>query len=339
MKPPKSAAPGRLLTQVAGERRTGALIVGGPPGGTVYLVDGQVTYAESAAAPGVGELLTASGRLAPRTWQAALDAGTSRATVGQLLLDQGHITQGELELCVLGATYDAAYFALSPAAAPVDFLEDATHWLGPVVRVDPAAITRESRRRARLLDEIFPYPQIDTAVVIPVTRPPRERITLTAAQWELLVHSDGQRTPADLAQLLGRAGYATIQELRRLAAAGLLELPAPREPAGQPDLVRLPRMRGTAVDIQRPVVPGTDGPTVPIVTGARPGLASGDPPPQQRRPDSATANGTAYRAPRLARRKPGAKLPKEMAAEPAPAPPSTDEVLLKRIRTALKALR
>ncbi|MEV4637602.1 DUF4388 domain-containing protein [Actinoplanes sp. NPDC049548] len=338
MKSPKSAAPGRLLTQVAGERRTGALIVGGPPGGTVYLVDGQVTYAESAAAPGVGELLTASGRLAPRTWQAALDAGTAQATVGQLLLAQGHITQGELELCVLGATYDAAYFALSPATAPVDFLDGATHWLGPVVQVDPAAVTRESRRRARLLDEIFPYPQIDTAVVIPVTRAPRERITLTAPQWELLVHADGQRTPADLAQLLGRAGYATIQELRRLAAAGLIELPAPRERAG-PDFVRLPRARGTAVDVQRPALPGTDGPTVPIVTGARPGLASGDPPPQQRQPDPATASGTAYRAPRLARRKPGAKLPKEVAAEPVQTHPGTDEVLLKRIRTALRALR
>ena len=42
------------------------------------------------------------------------------------------------------------------------------------------------------------------------------------------MHADGQRTPADLAQLLGRAGYATIQELRRLAALGLIELPAVR---------------------------------------------------------------------------------------------------------------
>ncbi|BCJ51496.1 hypothetical protein Asp14428_29710 [Actinoplanes sp. NBRC 14428] len=339
MKPPKSAAPGRLLTQVAGERRTGALIVGGPPGGTVYLVEGLVTYAESAAAPGVGELLTASGRLAPRTWQAALDAGTSHATVGRLLLEQGHITQGEMELCVLGATYDAAYFALSPVSAPVDFLDGATHWLGELVRVDPAAVTRESRRRGRLLDEIFPYPQIDTAAVIPATRPPRERITLTAPQWELLVHADGQRTPADLAQLLGRAGYATIQELRRLAAAGLIELPAPRERAGKPEFVRLPRARGTAVDVQRPAPGGTDGPTVPIVTSPRPGLASGDPPPQQRQPDPATANGTAYRAPRLARRKPGAKLPREVAADTAHVHPGTDEVLLKRIRTALRALR
>ncbi len=340
MKASKTVAPGRLLTQVAGERQTGALVVGGQPGGTVYLIAGQVSYAESPAAPGVGELLTASGRLAARTWQAALDAGMSRAEVGQLLLQQGHLTQGELELCVLGATYDAAYFALSPASAPVDFLDGATHWLGQVVRVDPGAVTREARRRSRLLDEIFPYPQLDTAAVIPVPRPPVERITLTAAQWELLVQADGQRTPADLAQLLGRAGYATIQELRRLAALGLIERPEVRERTGENRYpVRLPRPRGTAVDVRRQSVPGTDGPTGPIIAGPRPAPASGDPHPHAREPDPAAAIGTAYRPPRLARRKPGAKLPKDIAADTGQAHTGTDEVLLRRIRTALRALR
>jgi hypothetical protein len=329
--PSQTAAPGDLLTQAAGGRRTGALVVGGHgrPGGTVYLVDGAVIYAESPAAPGVGELLTSSGRLAGRTWQAALDAGTSRARVGQLLLEQGHLTQGELELCVLGAIYDAAYFALAPDTAEVEFLDGATHWLGPVIRVDAAAVLREAQRRARLLDEIHPHPEIDTAPVIPVPRPPVERLTLTALQWELVVHADGQRTPADLAQLLGRAGYATIQELRRLAAQGLIEKPEVR-PADDPGLIRLPRARGTAVDVHRPAADPGDEPLVEVVS---PGAtASGDPPP------AGEPTGTVYR-PRLARRKPGAKLPKEIASEPPPVHPGTDEVLLKRIRTALRALR
>jgi hypothetical protein len=330
--PSKTAPPGRLLTQAAGDRATGALVVGGAPGGTVYLVEGRVIYAESPAAPGVGELLTSSGRLAGRTWQAALDAGTSNARVGALLLEQGHLTQGELELCILGAIYDAAYFALSPASAPVEFLEGATHWLGPVVRADAAAVNREARRRARLLDEIHPHPEIDSAPVTPVPRPPVERITLTAPQWELLVHADGQRTPADLAQLLGRAGYATIQELRRLAALGLLEPPPAPRPADDPGLVRLPRARGTAVDVHRatPAIEHTE-PLVEVVSRSTP--ASGDP------PGAAEPAGTVYRPPRLARRKPGAKLPKELAAEPPQMHSGTDEVLLKRIRTALRALR
>ena len=375
----KTAAPGRLLTQVAGERQTGALVVGGHPGGAVYVLEGRVIYAETAAAPGVGELLTSSGRLAARTWQNALDLGTSTARVGRLLVDQGHLTQGELELCVLGATYDAAYFALAPAAAPVEFLESATHWLGPVVHIDPAAVTREVRRRVRLLEEIFPDPRVDTAPVIPVPSPPRERVSLTAAQWELLVAADGQRTPADLAQLLGKAGYATIQELRRLAALGLIELPEVR--GDGPEFVRLPRARGTAVDVRRPVARVDDSPAFPVIAGKAavtapapsapvsapplpppPGpLSPGPPSPVSPPPllpphapppavggvdpaphsgaDEGNANGPAYRPPRLARRKPGAKLPKELVGEPPPVHQGTDEVLLKRIRTALRALR
>jgi hypothetical protein len=369
----KTATAVRLLTQVAGERQTGALVVGGHPGGAVYVLEGHVIYAESPSAPGVGELLTASGRLAGRTWQNALDQGTSTARVGRLLVEQGHLTQGELELCVLGATYDAAYFTLAPGAAPADFLGGATHWLGPVVHIDPAAVNREVRRRIRLLDEIYPDSRVDTAVVSPVARPPRERITLTSPQWELLVHADGQRTPADLALLLGKAGYATIQELRRLAALGLIEPPEVRGEG--PDFVRLPRTRGTAVDVHRPSPRRDDAPTVPVISGPRtaaqpsgadpvrhsgalssgavssgaagsagtspaavsssvfpaaasPVMTSADP------PDEAV-----YRPPRLARRRPGAKLPKEIAGETPPAHPGADEFLLRRIRTALRALR
>ncbi|MEU4422778.1 DUF4388 domain-containing protein [Actinoplanes sp. NPDC024001] len=342
MTPTKTAAPGSLLTQVAGERQTGALVVGGHPGGAVYVFEGRIVYAESPAAPGVGALLTSSGRLAGRTWQNALDLGTSTARVGQLLVEQGHLTQGELELCVLGAIYDAAYFVLSSPSAPAKFVPDAAHWLGAVVHVDAAAIDREVRRRVRLLDDILPNPRIDTAPVIPVTRAPRERVVLTALQWELLVHADGQRTPADLALLLGRAGFATIQELRRLAALGLIELPAVRAADG-PDFVRLPQPRGVSVPVARPAVDVADAPTVPVISGPEP-VTARTPPPNSEPPLAATPaadnNAGVYRPPRLARRKPGAKLPKEMAAaENPPVHQGTDEVLLKRIRTALRALR
>lgn len=330
MTPAKSAGPARLLTRAAAERQTGVIMVGGHPGGAVYVLDGRVIYAESPSAPGVGELLTSSGRLAARTWQNALDLGTSTARVGRLLVEQGHLTQGELELCVLGATYDAAYFALADPDAPADFLSGATHWLGAIVHIDPAAVDREVRRRVRTLAEIFPDARVDSAAVSPVPRPPRERIALTALQWELLVHADGQRTPADLALLLGKAGFATVQELRRLAAQGLIELPEVR--ADSPDLVHLPRARGTAVDARRPAAPPAEAPAVPVVRGAA------EPPPPVVAEET-PPNGTVYRPPRLARRKPGAKLPKEVAGEPPPVHPGTDEVLLKRIRTALRALR
>ncbi|WP_430782156.1 DUF4388 domain-containing protein [Actinoplanes sp. G11-F43] len=341
MAPTTTAAPGDLLLQASGARQTGALMVGGHPGGAVYVVEGRVMYAESPAAPGVGELLTSSGRLAGRTWQQALDIGGSTARVGRLLVEQGHLTQGELELCVLGSTYDAAYFVLAESSAPAEFRAGATHWLGQVVHIDAAAVDREVRRRVHLLDEIFPNPLIDVSPVIPVARPPRERVTITAPQWELLVHADGQRTPADLAQLLGRAGYAIIQELRRMAAAGLIEQPEIR--AVDPhEFVRLPLPRGSAAPVARPApAPAPVSPVVgvpPVVSAPEPAARipppGGDPPPTPGADHNAGSN-----RPRLARRKPGAKLPKEMAGESPQVHQGTDEVLLKRIRTALRALR
>jgi hypothetical protein len=345
-RPTKTAQPARMLTQIAGAQQTGSLAVDGTPGGTLHLVEGHVTYAESPAAPGVGELLTASGRLAARTWEAALEKGSADGSVGRLLVEEGHLTQGELELCVLGAIYDAAYFVLQPVSAPVEFVENAPHWLGTVIRVDAAAVGREARRRARLLDEIFPHPELDRAPVTPVPRPPVERVALTSLQWELLVHADGQRTPADLAQLLGRAGYATLQELRKLARQGLLELPPPQDPPTDPTFVRLPRGGGPYADIERAAVPVTmysPNPTgtVPTVpgNGATPAASAKDPPAAP--PATSTKENGSDRLPRLPRRKPNARLPKGVAPADANTPVhhGADEVLLKRIRTALRALR
>jgi hypothetical protein len=93
-----------------------------------------------------------------------------------------------------------------------------------------------------------------------------------------------------------------------------------------------------AVDIHRPVVKLDEGPLVPVVTATAP--AQPPPPPSELTSDPAGTNGTIYRPPRLARRKPGAKLPKDMPADSTPVIHSgADEVLLKRIRTALRALR
>jgi hypothetical protein len=157
------------------------------------------------------------------------------------------------------------------------------------------------------------------------------------------MHADGQRTPADLSQLLGRAGYATIQELRRLGRQGLLEMPPPADPPTDPDFVRLPRARGPYADRERPPVTATTyspkPPGVPIVPGSatEPPAASKDPPA----PVATNPVGTPDRPPRLARRKPNAHLPKGVAPADADTPThqGTDEVLLKRIRTALRALR
>ncbi|MFC5664169.1 hypothetical protein ACFP3U_14390 [Kitasatospora misakiensis] len=224
--------PGAAVERLAGERATGALR---GPAGTVYLVDGLVTHAESDRAPDLATLLTVSGRLDRDTWQEAVHRFGPYARVGEALVEQGRLTRGELELCHLGTLYDAACFLLDTPAtlASWTFAPGMRHWLGPVAAVGAERLRREAERRRHLLDRIWPSAQLDTAPLRRAApqaaaapgrharrvRPPTRR------QCELLDHADGRRTPAELARLLGRSAFATTADVRRLGAGGLLAGP------------------------------------------------------------------------------------------------------------------
>ncbi|KIF01352.1 hypothetical protein PL81_36025, partial [Streptomyces sp. RSD-27] len=102
--------------------------------------------------------------------------------------------------------------------------------------VPAAAVERETRRRRELLDAVWPYPRLDTAPVVP--RPAAPGQIVTARQRALLAQADGVRTPADLAWVLGRPAFHTLLDVRRLAAAGLVE--TPHTPAAPPPAAPLP---------------------------------------------------------------------------------------------------
>ncbi|MFG2907166.1 hypothetical protein ACGF13_19130 [Kitasatospora sp. NPDC048286] len=219
--------PGEALTLLADRRATGALH---GPLGSLHLVDGQVTAAESSRAPGLADLLTGCGRITPEDWAELLRVHGPRATVGDALVERRLLTRGELELGHLGTLFDAAFFVLAdPGGGVWRFEADVRHWLGPVAQVAPGRIRREVERRRRLLDGIWPWGQLDTAPVRPAGhgRRPSHRPS-GRRRRELLDHADGRRTPADLARLLGRSGFGVTADVRRLAAAGLLD--APRQP-------------------------------------------------------------------------------------------------------------
>ncbi|MFC5805525.1 transcriptional regulator [Streptomyces formicae] len=219
-----------MLLRLAAERATGALL---RDRGTLYLVDGQVVHAESPASPGIDVLLTAGGRLGPDGWQEALREAGPQGRVGRHLVDSGRLSGGELEICHLGALYDAAYFALAPSSGPSRFRYGVAHWIGPVRPVPAEAVERETLRRRALLDRLWAHPETDTAPVVPARRTagvraaPRRRAVLDLA--------DGVRTPADIARALGRPAFHTLIDVRRLAAAGLVEPPRTRTGATPSD--------------------------------------------------------------------------------------------------------
>ncbi|MEE1738903.1 transcriptional regulator [Streptomyces sp. BE147] len=211
-----------MLQRLAAERATGALM---RDRGTLYLADGRVVHAESPATPGIDVLLTTGGALRPEGWwDAVAQAGAGRR-VGRYLVESGHVPGGALELCHLGALYDAAFFVLGPTGTPARFRYGVSHWIGPVRPVAVAAVHRETLRRRELLDRIWPdavtdsAPLARTAHPVDTPLPDRRRRTLDLV--------DGVRTAPDIARELGRSTFHLLVDLRRLAAAGLVEAARP----------------------------------------------------------------------------------------------------------------
>ncbi|MER0449838.1 transcriptional regulator [Streptomyces sp. NPDC006711] len=224
-----------MLRRLVAERATGALL---RDSGTLYLVDGQVVHAESPSAPGIDVLLTVGGRLRPEGWQWAVDQAGARGSVGRFLVDSGQVSDGELELCHLGALFDAAFFTLTPGSGPTRFRYGVAHWIGPVRPVPAGAVAREAARRRELLSRLWPHPEVDTAPVV-AARGARG-VPVTGRQRALLALADGLRTPQDIARLLGRPAFHTLVDVRRLAACGAIETPLATVPqSGMPPSVAL----------------------------------------------------------------------------------------------------
>ncbi|MFH9983681.1 transcriptional regulator [Streptomyces sp. NPDC017179] len=206
-----------MLTRLAAEHATGVLV---REHGTLYLDEGRVAHAESPLSPGLDLLLTAHGTLTAEAWRDAVAGADDRQGAAHRLLAGGHLTEGALELCHLGALHDAAYFALAPSSTPGRFRYGIAHPLGPVLPVPLAALEREILRRRELLHRVWPDAAPDSTPLV------RTHTTaapgLTPRQQTLLERIDGTRTATDLARELGRQAFHTLVDVRRLAAAGLV---------------------------------------------------------------------------------------------------------------------
>jgi hypothetical protein len=225
---------GTLRTGEPASARLGTLAEEGATGalstetGIVYLAAGHVVHVESAVTPDLGDLLTHSGALAPDGWWEAIDQAGRRCRVGRQLVDSGHLAAGALELCHLGALFDAAYFVLAHDGPALRFRPGAAHWLGAVRSVPVDTVLRESRRRRELLHRIWPEPAVDRAPLARVPGP--DTADLPVRRGRTLAQVDGVRTAAQIATALACRTFHTLVELRRLAAAGLVTPVAPLVP-------------------------------------------------------------------------------------------------------------
>ncbi|MFI8849110.1 transcriptional regulator [Streptomyces sp. NPDC053499] len=276
----KTAAPvihaPALLHRLAEERATGAFT---RAGGTLFLVDGEIVHAESAAATGLELLLTREGALSPAWWDAALTRAERDGGVARQLLTCGQVPEGVLDLCRRTALYDAAFFVLASGGGPGRFRRGVRDRLGAHGGVPPVVVERETARRLALLDRIWPDGRLDVLPPVPTARaapavpaspaapaaPQDVGLPLSAVpdrRLPVLRLADGVRTATDIARALARPAFHILVELRRLAAAGLV---TPAEPAAARNPYT-PHTAGTAETAATPT---------PTPTGARPSEAPG----------------------------------------------------------------
>ncbi|MCG7209995.1 transcriptional regulator [Streptomyces arenae] len=230
-----------MLIRLAEERATGVLV---REHGSLHLAEGRVVHAESPLAPGLDVLLTAHGTLDAAAWPWTEDM----AAATHRLFTAGLLPRGALEVCRLGALYDAGYFALAPSSTPGRFRYGTPAAAGPLRAVPVTALERETLRRRELLHRVWPDPATDSAALIradPVAPPP-----VTPRQRAVLNRVDGVRTAAEIARELGRPAFHTLVDVRRLAAAGLLvpgrttaTAPPLLPPVTDPDIALLKRLR------------------------------------------------------------------------------------------------
>ncbi|MFF4951982.1 hypothetical protein [Streptomyces chattanoogensis] len=216
------AASGGPLDRCAAERVTGALR---GPNGCFYLRDGAVYCVEGTPAPGIEARLGAAGRLTGDRWRRALETAGPDHCGGQFLVAEGWLTQSELEICHLGALLDAAFFALPLASETSSFTPGSRHWLGLVRGISAAALQRATARRRALLDRLRPWAAVDALPVVPLTPARSGHSPTTGRQRRLLARADGRHTPYELAHALGQSAFVTLLDARRLAAAGLIQMP------------------------------------------------------------------------------------------------------------------
>ncbi|WP_051571433.1 hypothetical protein [Cryptosporangium arvum] len=343
------------LDESTTNRVTGALHVDGPVSGSIYLIDGEVYYVHTPAAPGVDCLLQASGTVPAAAFQSAWTTGAAGGQVGDVLIKSGALSRGEAELCTAAAITDGAYALLTAAPAetgPVRYAAGEGHWWGPVRRVGGAALDVQIRKRKRLLERTPPG-NVDDQPVVAAGRLGRHHVVLTDLQWELIVHANGRRSPRELARLLGRSAFSAILESRRLITAGLIQVVRP-EPAPRPAAPETAARPTSAPEVSSATEPapadGADGPPEGWRNGLRaagrgrrrPELPARKPELPTRRPDPAHPMPLPRRQPGAALRgvvpvpPPRAEKPREPSVLDVPEP---DHSLLTRVRNALEGLR
>ena len=106
----------RELEALALDGASGVMEVHGSPGGTIYIDDGRVTFAESPATPGLAARLTGSWLVPDADWSQLPDPADPNTELGGVLTGRGLIAEDQLRSVLHSAALDAIMALTAPAA-------------------------------------------------------------------------------------------------------------------------------------------------------------------------------------------------------------------------------
>jgi hypothetical protein len=143
------------LTTLAERGASGALEIVGYPSGVIYLSEGCVTFAESAAVPDIASRVIRSGYLDDTAWAELAGSGAPREDLASLLVRRGVIGAGELRVLLQSVTLEAVVALTLPATKPAGlrtwFLPGQAHWAAAMLYLDVASVLNHARGTGRRL--------------------------------------------------------------------------------------------------------------------------------------------------------------------------------------------
>ena len=216
----------RLLSYT---KKTGKLEVKRSAGeGNVFFRDGDVYFAQSSLKKEpLGQKLIRSGSLTEAQLLKALDLHASTGQrVGEILLEQGAITQEQLVGAVAEQIEDAAFDLLRWELGEFLFEAHERFEVEIPISVSVENLIMEASRRLDELEVIRRKIPSGEVVLRVASAPPEgaRQINISPEEWRLLVLVDGSRTVGEVCEMAGLDDFAGIRTLYGMISSGLLDI-------------------------------------------------------------------------------------------------------------------
>jgi uncharacterized protein DUF4388 len=217
------------LERLAERRVSGILEMEGNPAGTIYLNQGQITFARASWIPDLGARLPGALRPSAAAPDLIADPDRPDRDIGSVLVQRKYLSRDELRAILCSVIMDAALVLMAPAdrdafVSDVRFAAPGTHWAGAFSSLCVDVVLAEA---SKIAERVGRYNLARTTPVqlCDLSGPPA---VLTREQWAVACAIDGSRSVQDLAWQCGLALYDAIERVGGLVQAGVC---APCDPA------------------------------------------------------------------------------------------------------------